>query len=121
MDLARQHAIGPNPPMLWTTILFEQLESLSPPRFVRGDAETLPDDAIDFSPEQKLVHRELFAGAQRRRGFVANLQNGGARHRLLVVLDLVLYVKLVLVLERARILLRHGDGQRTRALARCLK
>src|SRR5438105_3923095 len=34
MDLASQHAIGPNPPMLWTTILLEELESLSPPRLV---------------------------------------------------------------------------------------
>ena len=121
MDLARQNTIRANAPVFRTAILLEHLEALSPPGAIGGNAETLPDDAIDFSPEQQLVHRELLAGAQRGRGFVANLQNGGARHRLLVILDLVLYVKLVLVSEGPRILLRHGVGLGTSGVSQVFK
>jgi hypothetical protein len=101
--------------MLRATVLLEELETLFSPRVVRWNAEALPDYAIHLRPEENLVHRELLTGAQSGGRFVANLQNGGARHRLFVILDLVLYVKLVLVLERARTVLGHGVGQGTRA------
>jgi hypothetical protein len=101
--------------MLGSAVFLEELDAFFPPRGVRRNANALPDYAIDFRPEKDFVHDELLTGAQSGCGFVANLQNGGARHRLFVILDLVLYVKLVLVLERSRTVLGHGVGQRTRA------
>ena len=98
MNFARQDAIRADAPVLGTTIFLEHLQPLPSPRPVRRDAEAFSDDAVDLSPEQQLVHRELLAGAERSRGLVADLENGGPRHRLFVVLDLVLHVKLVLVL-----------------------
>src|SRR5258705_12772972 len=92
------NASGLDSQMIRTAFFRQQLDAFFSPGVVRGDAEPLPDDAIDFRPEQKFVHAELFAGAQRRSRLVANLENGGPRHRLLVILDLVLYVQLVLVL-----------------------
>jgi hypothetical protein len=101
--------------MLGAAILLEELEAFFSPGVVRRDPLALADDAIDFRPEEDFVHRELLTGAQSGGGFIANLQNGGARHRLFVILNLVLYVKLVLVLKRTRAVLGHGVGQRIRA------
>src|SRR3954466_1265439 len=110
MNLTREDTIRTNSPVLRPAILFEHLDAFSPPGLVRGNAEALSDDAIYFRPEKQFIHRELFARAQGRGRFITNLENGGARHRLLVILYLVLYVELVLVSERPRILVRHGVG-----------
>src|ERR1700730_9559914 len=111
MYLAGQNAIRPDSPMFGAAILLEQLDPLSAPRVIRRNAETLPDDAVYLRPQQKLVHRELLGGAEGCCSLIANLENGGPRYRLLVILDLVFYVQLVLVLERPRTVLRHGVRQ----------
>ena len=121
VNFAGEDAVGTDAPVLRTTVLFEQLQPPSTPGMVPRDAQALSNDAIDFGPKQELVHGKLLARSQKRRGFVANLQNGGARHGLFVILDLVLYVQLVLVLERARYVLRHGVGQGGRCCSQVFK
>jgi hypothetical protein len=111
MYLARQNTVGPDSPVFGPAIFLQKLDALSSPGVVRGDTKSLSYDAVDLGPEQKLIHRELLAGAKRSRGLIADLEDGGPRYRLLVILDFVFYVQLVLVLERPRTVLRHGFRQ----------
>src|SRR2546423_3719551 len=121
MYLARQHSVGSDSPVFGTPVFLEEFDSVSAPRVIRRYAKASPDNPIDFSPEEQFVHPELLGGAQRCSSLVANLENGGARHRLLVILDLVLYVHLVFVLERSRTGLRHSIGQEKPACNRRLR
>ena len=84
--------------MLRSAVLFQNLEAFASPGFVGGNAEPLSNDTIDISPQDELVHCELFLRAQDRRCLVADLEDGGAGNRFLVVFYLVFDVQLVFVL-----------------------
>src|SRR5688500_18455693 len=104
MHLSGERTVGPNTPMLRPPKFLELLQPLQlllAPRRVRGNSQSLPDDLVDFVAKKELVHRELSLRMKRSDSFIANFEEGCARDRVLVDLDLIFHKQIVLVLQRS--------------------
>ena len=99
-DFAHERGIGRQPPVFRFTILGEQLQAPLAPGRVGWNTKPLADDPVNFRAEDQFIEFRLGAVAQRRNSLVANAEDGTARERELVVLDLLLHVLLVRMLQR---------------------
>jgi hypothetical protein len=86
-------------PVFRTAILLQHPKTAATPRWISGDAQATPDDAVHFFAQHELSECELRFPPKGGNCLVPDLEQGVSRERILVLFDLPFDVELVLVSE----------------------
>jgi hypothetical protein len=82
-----------------TAILLQHAKTAATPRWISGDAQATPDDAVHLFAQYEFSECELRFPPKGGNCLVPDLEQGVSRERILVLLDLPFDVELVLVSE----------------------
>lgn len=106
-NLADQRGIRGEPPVLRTTVLFEEFNPAPAPGRKGRNTDSTADQRVDLGPNKDLAELELVSLPKLIDRLVTEAEQRRPRDRVLIVLDLLLDVNIVFVSERALRKVRH--------------